>query len=335
MDPLVSIKGLRKWFPLRRGIKGFLSRERVGYIKAVDDVSFDIADGEVFGLVGESGCGKTTLGRLSLRLIEPTSGAIMFDGKNIMAFKGGELKEFRRAAQAIFQDPYASLNPRLKVADALSEPLAIHHIGKDKGERKAIVEQRLEEVKLTPARDFMHRYPHELSGGQRQRVAIARALALKPRFIMADEPVSMLDVSIRAEILDLMLELKEKYKLAYLFITHDLSVTRYFSNRIAVMYLGKIVELTDRDSLIENPLHPYTMALKQAVPDPDPANRQSTRSMAIKGEVPSAAVIPTGCRFHTRCLYAMDKCRKIEPSLLEVQRNHYVACFKASGSFDN
>lgn len=324
--PLVSVRDLRKWFPLRRGIAAFLRGEKVRYVKAVDGVSFDINRGEVFGLVGESGCGKTTLGRLLLRLIEPTSGTIMFDGKDIMGLKGRDLKEFRRAAQAIFQDPYSSLNPRLKIEDILSEPLIIHKIGRNRREREAIVEQCLEEVKLTPARDFMRRYPHELSGGQRQRVAIARALVLRPKFIVADEPVSMLDVSIRAEILNLMLELKDKYKLTYLFITHDLSIARYFSDRIAVMYLGKIMEMGDADELIDEPLHPYTIALKEAVLDPDPNNRHSIKSIAIKGETPSAAFIPSGCRFHPRCPRAMDKCYVEEPVLRPVGNGRFVAC---------
>ncbi len=326
----VEVKNLRKWFPLRRGLIGTLTGEPQRYVRAVDDITFNIEKGETFSLVGESGCGKTTTGRLLVKLLDPTGGTIKFDGRDITRLSKDELKKFRREAQIIFQDPYASLNPRFTISDILQEPLIVHSnsLGlHNPKEREELAAKALEEVKLVPPEEFLWRYPHQLSGGQRQRVAIARALILRPKFVVADEPVSMLDVSIRAEILELMNSLKEKYGLTYLFITHDLAVARYISNRIAVMYLGKIVEISPATKLIENPLHPYTKALIAAIPEPDPINRAKMREVPIKGEIPSAAAIPPGCRFHPRCPFVMDICRKEEPPLIEVEPNHYTACW--------
>jgi len=331
-ENIIVAKDLKKWFPVRRSIGEVLRRAPPKYVRAVDGVTFVVRKGEIFGLVGESGCGKTTTGRLILRLIEPTGGKIYFSGKDITDIPMRELRPLRKEMQMIFQDPYGSLNPRFTVFNILEEPLLIHHIGATTKEREELVAKALEEVRLVPPQEFMFRYPHQLSGGQRQRVAIARALILKPKFIVADEPVSMLDVSIRAEILELMLELKRKYELTYLYITHDLSTARYFCDKIAVMYLGKIVEMGPAKRIIDNPLHPYTRALVAAVPEPDPSNRLKIREVPIKGEVPSAVNIPPGCRFHTRCV-AFDEhpeirelCKSKEPPLIEVEPDHYVAC---------
>lgn len=333
-DVILEARDLKKWFPVKMGLLASLKRARKLYVKAVDGISFRIKRGETFALVGESGCGKTTTGRLVLRLLEPTGGTIIFDGKDITRVPEKELKkDFRKKTSMIFQDPYASLNPRFTVYDTIAEPLNIHNIGSFE-DRVETVSKLLEEVKLTPVEDFLWRFPHQLSGGQRQRVAIARALALNPVFVVADEPVSMLDLSIRAEILQLMRELQRKHNLTYLYITHDLSTARYFCDRIAVMYLGKIVEMGSVDDVIDNPMHPYTRALIAAVPEPDPSNRKRMREVPIKGEVPSPINIPPGCRFRNRCV-AYDNapeevrklCRDKEPPLVEAAPNHYVACW--------
>lgn len=353
---VLFVDNLRTWFPIRRSFTEVIRRAPRRYVHAVDGVSFKVEEGDVFGLAGESGCGKTTTGKTILRLVDPTSGVIGYRPRKRLLDEWKEigyeppvidkygdidiarvpskfLKPLRKEMQMIFQDPYGSLNPRATIYKILEEPLIIHRVGVTKDERVDIVARALEEVKLTPPEDFMYRYPHMLSGGQRQRVGIARALILQPRFIVADEPVSMLDVSIRAEILDLMMDLKKKLNLTYIFITHDLAVARYITNKLAIMYLGKIVEMGETRRILENPMHPYTKALIEAIPEPDPKNRERIRKVPIKGEVPSAINIPPGCRFHPRCV-SYDQhpelqryCRTVEPPLIEIEKNHWVSCW--------
>jgi oligopeptide transport system ATP-binding protein len=319
---LVQVENLKKYFPITRGI---IFQKTIGYVRAVDDVSFFIRRGETFGLVGESGCGKTTVGRTILQLYRPTAGKVYFDGIDLTTLKGEELRRMRRRMQIIFQDPYASLNPRMTVGDIIGEPLEIHGIAKGKEKRERVMEL-LQIVGLNPY--FINRYPHEFSGGQRQRIGVARALAMYPDFIVCDEPISALDVSIQAQIINLLEELQEKFGLTYLFIAHDLAVVRHISDRVAVMYLGKIVELTDRDTLYSNPLHPYTQALLSAVPIPDPVVEERRRRIILKGEIPSPANPPSGCRFHTRCPVVMDICKEVEPEFKDVGGGHWVACHR-------
>ncbi len=319
---LLRVENLKKYFPITRGI---IFQKTIGYVRAVDDISFFIRRGETFGLVGESGCGKTTVGRTILQLYRPTAGKVYFDGIDLTTLKGEELRRMRRRMQIIFQDPYASLNPRMTVGDIIGEPLEIHGIAKGKEKRERVMEL-LQIVGLNPY--FINRYPHEFSGGQRQRIGIARALAMYPDFIVCDEPISALDVSIQAQIINLLEELQAKFGLTYLFIAHDLAVVRHISDRVAVMYLGKIVELTDRDTLYSNPLHPYTQALLSAVPIPDPVVEERRRRIILKGEIPSPANPPSGCRFHTRCPVVMDICKEVEPEFKDVGGEHWVACHR-------
>lgn len=316
--PLLEVKNLVKHFPITKGI---IFSKQVGAVKAVDGISFTVNRGETLGLVGESGCGKTTTGRVILRLIEPTSGEVLFDGKNVPELSKEELRELRRDMQIIFQDPYASLNPRMTVADIVGEPLHIHGLAKGK-EREKRVQELLDVVGLSSF--HARRFPHEFSGGQRQRIGIARALAVNPKLIICDEPVSALDVSIQAQVINLLQDLQKEFGLTYLFIAHDLSVVKHISDRVAVMYLGKIVELADKDRLYANPKHPYTQALLSAIPIADPTVKKER--IILKGDVPSPINPPSGCRFHTRCPYAMDICQTKEPDFVDTGDGHYVAC---------
>ncbi len=325
-EPILKIENLHKWFPIRRTITQILKGEHI-WVKAVDGITFNINQGEIFGLVGESGCGKTTTGKLLMKLLEPTGGKIIFKGKDVTHLEANKLKEYRRNVQMVFQDPYASMNPRFRAQDVLEEPLIIHQVGETRAEREKIVCRSFEEVRLIPPEEFMERFPHMLSGGQRQRVATARTLVLSPSMIVADEPVSMIDLSTRAEILHMMKTVQRELGLTYLYITHDLSTARYFTDRIAVMYLGKIVEMGGADEIIDNALHPYTKALIAAVCEPIPGRSNIIKEVPIKGEIPSAANIPPGCRFHPRCLYAKPRCQEEEPILKEVESGHQVACY--------
>jgi len=320
-DILLEVNNLVKYFPVRGGL---LQRIQA-WVRAVDDVSFSVRKGETVGLVGESGCGKTTLGRTILRLIDPTSGQVLFDGEDMASMHPRALKKMRRHLQIIFQDPFSSLDPRVPIGESIGEGLAIHGIG-DKQERHARVQEVLERVGLYP--EHARRYPHEFSGGQRQRIGIARALVLQPKFIVCDEPVSALDVSIQSQVLNLLRQLQEEFGLTYLFIAHNLSVVEHISDRVAVMYLGKMVELTSREDLYENPLHPYTLALMSAIPVPDPA--VTRERIILAGDVPSPLNPPSGCRFHPRCPLALDLCKEVEPEFREVYDDHWVACHRVS-----
>jgi oligopeptide/dipeptide ABC transporter ATP-binding protein len=315
--PVLQVDGLKKHFPVRRG----LLRRAVGQVYAVDDVTFAIGAGETLGLVGESGCGKTTVGRAVLRLIEPTAGTVRLDGQDITRLSKAELRPFRQKMQIIFQDPFASLNPRMRAGDIVGEPLRLHGHGRRKA-RLERVEQLFEQVGLQAAQ--MNGFPHQFSGGQRQRIGVARALALNPKLIIADEPVSALDVSIQAQVINLLMDLQRELRLSYLFISHNLAVVEHISHHIAVMYLGRIVEYTDKATLFTRPLHPYTEALLAAVPVPDPTIKRVKR--VVQGDVPSPLRPPSGCHFHTRCPYAEARCRTEAPPLREIAPRHFVSC---------
>ena len=319
---LLEVRGLQKHFPIRRGVFSRVS----GWLRAVDGVDLTIREGETLGLVGESGSGKTTTGRCILRLIEPTAGSVRFQGVDLLSLSSSEMRKMRRELQVIFQDPYGSLNPRMKVGSIVGEPLAIHRIARG-SEREERVAELLRRVGLDPS--MMRRYPHEFSGGQRQRIGIARALALKPKLIICDEPVSALDVSIQAQVVNLLMDLQEEFSLTYLFIAHDLSIVEHISDRVAVMYLGKIVEMADAETLYREPKHPYTQALLSAIPVPDPEAR--ARRILLKGDLPSPASPPPGCSFHTRCPLAIDICSRVEPPLLAVGGRHLASCHLVPG----
>jgi len=317
---LMQVKDLVKHFPINQGI---ILQRQVGAVRAVDGISFDVHKGETLGLVGESGCGKSTTGRTVLQLYRPTSGTVNFDGVDLVALKGDALRKMRRKMQMIFQDPYASLNPRMTISEIIGEPLIVHHVasGKDVEQR---VENLLELVGLSPT--FANRFPHEFSGGQRQRIGVARALALQPSFIVCDEPISALDVSIQAQVVNLLEELQTQFNLTYLFIAHDLSMVRHISDRVAVMYLGVIVELASRDEIYRSPLHPYTQALLSAVPIPDPFAEAQRKRVILQGDVPTPTNPPSGCRFRTRCPIAQAACAESRPEFRELKPGHFVAC---------
>jgi len=319
--PLLEVRGLAMHFPITEGM--VLSR-KVGEVKAVDGIDFAIARGETLGLVGESGCGKTTTGRCILRLEKPTQGQVLYDGRDISRLAPRELVSLRRRMQVIFQDPYSSLNPRMKVGDIIAEPIRVHRLESDPRRRRDKVRDLLSVCGLDPK--FVDRYPHEMSGGQRQRVGIARALAMDPEFIVCDEAVSALDVSIQAQVVNLLEDLRERFRLTYLFIAHDLSVVRHLCQRVAVMYLGRIVEMAQSDELFDNPMHPYTQALLSAVPVPDPRVEARRQFRPARGEVPSPIHPPSGCVFHPRCPMAVDNCKKARPELREMKPGHWVAC---------
>ncbi len=323
MNPLIEIKDLKKYFPVHGG-----TFKKQQFVQAVDGVSFTIQRGETLGLVGESGCGKSTIGRTMLRLYEPTAGSILFDGKDITKVNMGP---YRRRMQIIFQDPYASLDPRMTVGDIVGEPLDIHKIYANRAERNEKVLSILDLVGLNS--EHMNRYPHEFSGGQRQRISIARSMALNPDFLVCDEPISALDVSIQAQVINMLIELQQKLGLTYLFIAHDLSVVRHISTRVGVMYLGSLVELTDAHLLYKKPLHPYTQALLSAIPIPDPNISRARNRIVLQGDVPSPINPPVGCKFHTRCPYARDVCKQVRPQMGEVEPGHLCACHKVSGGW--
>lgn len=320
----LKVVDLKKWFPVRKGIISTLLSRKTEYVKAVDGVSFEVKRGEIFGLAGESGCGKTTTGKTILRLLEPTGGEIYFQGQDITTLGKSDMKELRKKMQIVYQDPYESINPRMTAYDIIAEPIKVHKLADSPVEVEDLVLKSLMDVELVPPEEFTHRFPHELSGGQRQRVALARTLVMDPSFIVADEPISMLDVSIRAGILKVMLRSGEERGITYIFITHDLAYARHICHHGAIMYLGKIVELAPMDELVNNPLHPYTVALMAAVPVPDP-ELEKARAI-IGGEVPTPINPPSGCRFHPRCPQAMDICSREEPEIIEVEDEHYVAC---------
>ncbi len=319
---LLDVRDLKKHFPVK---KGLFSRVHA-HVRAVDGISFAIGRKETLGLVGESGCGKTTAGRTILRLLEPTGGDVRFEGRSVFELDKADVRQIRRDMQIVFQDPFGSLNPRMTVGSIVGEPLVVHRVGNRK-QRRERVRELLEKVGLSA--DAINRYPHEFSGGQRQRIGIARAIALNPKFVVCDEAVSALDVSIQAQIINLLEELQEDFGLSYLFIAHDLSVVEHVSDRVAVMYLGKIVEMGDGESIYENPKHPYTVALLAAVPVPDPKTKRE--KIVLPGDVPSPVNPPTGCRFHTRCKYAIDVCREEEPRLTDRGGGHVAACFLENG----
>lgn len=325
-DILVDVRNLKVNFPVKSG--GIIPR-RIGEIKAVDDVSLSIRRGETLGLVGESGCGKTTLGRAILHLVQPTSGDIYFDGENLTQMRSSRLQRLRRQTQVIFQDPYTSLDPRQTAGNCIGEPLKVHNLVQGRGEYRDEVAGLMETVGLSP--NMAGRFPHEFSGGQRQRIGIARALAVKPDFIVCDEPVSALDVSIQGQIINLLQQLQEDFNLTYLFVSHDLSVVRHVSDRIAVMYLGRIVEIAGRDELYEDPLHPYTRALLSAIPIPDPYIEENRERIPLIGETPSPLHPPSGCSFHPRCPIAIDECSGAVPDLQEVKTSHWVSCIRSPG----